>query len=200
MPTAPLTIREQITNRLRDDLVSGEFPAGATLRETELASKLGVSRGPIRDAFIQLSHEGFLTYQANRGVTVRDPPNPEDRGFITMVRQQIEGYVVEKGIADLDDVGIALVERALRRLKDACDSCEANRIAQCDIAFHEAILIACGGEDFVGAWRLLCSRMLLTYTRLENYEQSYQEHAKIFESLQTKKARATIAALKANIK
>ena len=200
MTPAPQTIRQQITNQIRDDLVSGVFPAGTTLRESDLASRLGVSRGPVRDAFIQLSHEGFLAYQANRGVTVRHPPDPADREFVTDIRKRMECYVIAKGIKQVTEDAIARVEAALSRLEAACEKADATEIAHCDIAFHESILIACGGEDLVDAWRLLCSRMLLAYTRHDNYRETYQEHADIFEAFKKKGSRATIAAIKANIK
>ncbi len=103
MASIPQTIREQVTSQIRDELVSGNFPAGATLRESELAERFGVSRGPIRDAFLQLSHEGFLAYQANRGVTVRHPPDPADREFITSLRKQVETHVIRKGLVRLSD-------------------------------------------------------------------------------------------------
>lgn len=200
MDSAPQTIRQQITNQIRNNLVSGAFPAGTTLRESELASRLGVSRGPVRDAFIQLSHEGFLEYQANRGVTVRQPPDPADREFVTDIRRRIESYVIAKGIKQITEDSVKSIESALARLKSACEKGDATEIAYCDIAFHESILIACGGEDLVGSWRLLCSRMLLAYTRHANYGQTYQEHADILEALKKKSSRAAIAAIKANIK
>ncbi len=200
MSAGPQTIREQITNQIRDKLVSGTFPSGSMLRETELASELGVSRGPIRDAFIQLSYEGFLSYQANRGVTVRSPPDPADREFITSVRQQIEIYVIEKGIESLQNEDIERVQNALQSLKQACDAGDSALLARHDIAFHQSIMVACGGEDFVAAWRQLCARMLLTYTRLGNYDQAYREHEDIFKALKSKDKRATIAAIKSNIR
>ncbi|TWT80806.1 putative HTH-type transcriptional regulator YdfH [Planctomycetes bacterium CA13] len=200
MNLRPITVREQVTNRIRDELVSGRFPAGTMLRETELASRLGVSRGPVRDAFIQLSNEGYLAYQANRGVTVRHPPQPEDRAFVTSIRVQIESHIIEEGIEDLTDEGIATVESALARMEAACETGVSTTIALHDIAFHEAILVACGGGDFVPAWRQLVARMMLTYTRLGDYDQMYEEHARIFADLREKNKEATIASIKANIK
>lgn len=194
------TIREQVTSQIRDDLVAGSFPAGATLRESELAERFGVSRGPIRDALLQLSQEGFLAYQANRGVTVRHPPDPEDREFITSLRRQVEIYVIKKGLSDLSEDAIKQIESALESLQVACVSGDVAAIARCDMAFHESILIGCGGADLVSAWRQLCARMLLTYTRLDDYQQAYREHAEILKALRAKKKQATIAAIKANIK
>ena len=62
------------------------------------------------------------------------------------------------------------------------------------------LLVACGGEDLVGAWRQLCSRMLLTYSRLKDYEEAYEEHEKIFEALKTRQIRSALSAISANIK
>lgn len=200
MTLAPQTVRDQVTNQIRDDLISGRFEPGTMLRETELAKRFGVSRGPVRDAFIKLSHEGYLSYHANRGVMVRLPPKPEDRKFITSLRQQIECHLIQKGIAEITDDALANVKSALSRLRKACDSGEATEVARRDIEFHESIMVACGGEDLVGAWRQLCSRMILTYSRHEDYDEAYHEHEDIFEALNTRKAKPTIAAIKANIK
>ena len=200
MGSIPRTIREQVTSQIRDELVAGTFPAGSALRESELAERFGVSRGPIRDALLQLSNEGFLAYQANRGVTVRHPPDPDDREFITSLRTQLETHVIKKGIATLSEESINKIESALNNLKSACDSGDVAAIASCDMAFHQAVLVGCGGEDLVPAWKQLCSRMLLIYTRLTDYQQAYREHVQIFEALQAKKKQAAIAALKTNIK
>ncbi|TWU38421.1 GntR family transcriptional regulator [Novipirellula artificiosorum] len=200
MSSAPKTIRERITGHIRDELVAGRFAPGSTLRETELASRFGVSRGPIRDAFLQLSQEGFLAYQANRGVTVRHPPDPDDREFITSVRKQMETHVLKKGLAKISDESIKIIESKLANLKDACDAGDVAAVARSDMAFHESIMVGCGGEDLVPAWRQLCSRMLLTYTRLGGYDQAHAEHATIFAAIQSRQIAAASAALVANIK
>ena len=193
------TIREQVTREIRDELVTGSFSAGQVLREAELASRYGVSRGPIRDAFLQLSQEGLLAYQANRGVTVRDAPHPENRPFILSLRTQIETWCVTRGLAALTDGGLAAVELALISLESSCRGGNVAAIARDDMAFHEAVLIGCGGEEFVQPWRQLCSRMLLAYTRLDDYREVYDEHAAILNPLRARDAEAVNDALHRNI-
>lgn len=200
MASIPRTIREQVTDQIRDDVVAGNFPAGQPLREGELAERFGVSRGPIRDAFLQLSQEGFLAYQANRGVTVRQPPESANRDFIVSLRQQIECYVIRQGLDQFEPAGIASIETSLQALKVACAGNDVAVVARCDMAFHEAVLIACGGADFLPVWKLLCSQMLLAYSRLGNYEQVYEEHLHILEALRGGKTAAAVAAIKANIR
>lgn len=189
-----------MTNQIRDDVVAGNFPAGHPLREGELARQFGVSRGPIRDAFLQLSQEGLLAYQANRGVTVRQPPESANREFIVSLRQQIECYVIRRGLKKLDDQGLAGIEAALGELQGACAGDDVAEVARCDMAFHEAVLVACGGEDFMAIWKLLCAQMLLAYSRLDNYDQVYEEHVEILHALRTGKKAAVASSIKSNIR
>ena len=190
------TIREQVTNQIRDDVVAGTFSAGEPLREGELAERFGVSRGPIRDAFLQLSQEGLLAYQANRGVTVRQAPDANNRDFVVSLRQQIECYVVERGYSKPVNGSWASVEAALENLRTACGTGNVADVAKSDMAFHEAILVACDGEEFLPVWKWLCSQMLLAYTRLENYEAVYDEHRAIFEAAKSGKKQELVTAIK----
>jgi DNA-binding GntR family transcriptional regulator len=200
MPLITRTIREQVTNQIRDEVVAGKFPPGHPLREGELAERFGVSRGPIRDAFLQLSQEGFLAYHANRGVTVRTRPKDENREFIVSLRQQIECFVVRRGLDQLRSGEFASIKSALDELKEACKGDDVVTVAKCDMAFHEAILVACGGGDFLSVWKLLCMQMLLTYTRLDNHQQVYDEHLAILAALESGPKQALMAAIKANIR
>ena len=68
------TIREQIADRIRADVLSGRIEPGTSLREVLLAKKYGVSRAPIRDALLQLSQEGLLVAKPNCGVKVGEAP------------------------------------------------------------------------------------------------------------------------------
>jgi GntR family transcriptional regulator, rspAB operon transcriptional repressor len=194
------TIREQVTRQLRDAVVSGEYPAGQPLREADVAERFGVSRGPIRDAFLQLSHEGFLAYQANCGVTVREAPDSLNREFIVSLRQQTECYTVKRGFEQLTTGPLDAVEEALTNLGKACADGDVARIAHCDVAFHQAIMEACGGDDLLPVWKWLCSQMLLSYSRLDDSAQIHKEHARILESIRAGSKQKTMAAIKANIR
>lgn len=196
----PQTVREQVTRALRDELVAGNFEGGHVLREVELAQRLGVSRGPVRDAFLQLSHEGFLAYVANRGVTVRHPPVKKNRDLIVSLRVQIEVFAVKSGLDEIDEEGFERIAVALRELKFACGNDSAAAVARCDMAFHEAVLLACGAEDFLEVWRQLCAKMLMAYSRLHDYGEVLEEHQHILDALKSKNKQEVIKALKENIR
>lgn len=193
------SIREQITGKIRDELVAGNFEAGLPLRETQMAKRFGVSRGPVRDAFLQLSQEGFLAYHSNRGVTVRHPPALEDRSFVASLRAQIELYIVHKGFEKLTPESHKQIAVALAGLKQACSDKDVIEVAKADMEFHRSILQECGGDDFLQTWRQLCARMLLTYSRLKSFDEAYAEHEEIFELIKKQDLDNALAALERNI-
>ncbi len=67
------TLPEQIAQRLRLDIMSGKLKPNHPLREQEVSERFGVSRGPIREVFRQLSQQGLLVTEPNKGVRVSLP-------------------------------------------------------------------------------------------------------------------------------
>ena len=66
------TLRSQIVSYLTDQIVSGELNPGMKLTESEIALKLGVSRGPIREAIRELVETGLVISLPYKGIHVRD--------------------------------------------------------------------------------------------------------------------------------
>lgn len=62
----PITRREAVLNRLRDDIVSGALPQGTVIKDAEMAARLGVSITPVREAITQLAAEGLIDIAPNR--------------------------------------------------------------------------------------------------------------------------------------
>ena len=68
-----VSTREQITDRLREDVFAGRLPAGERVSEASLAGRFGVSRGPIREALSLLTSEGLVVAKQTWGVSVAQP-------------------------------------------------------------------------------------------------------------------------------
>jgi len=60
-----------VSDSLRNDILNGEFPPGERLIELHLAERYRVGRAAIRSAIVELSAEGLVTHETNRGATVR---------------------------------------------------------------------------------------------------------------------------------
>ena len=61
-----------VRREIERQIVSGEVAAGAKLNEVDLSGELGVSRGPVREAFRALEQAGLVRTEKNRGVFVRE--------------------------------------------------------------------------------------------------------------------------------
>ncbi len=96
---------------LREMILAGALPAGAKLGEAELATRLEVSRTPVREALSRLAAEGLVELVPNRGARVARW-TPEDLEQIFELRLRLEPYAValavprlsETDLADLDDL------------------------------------------------------------------------------------------------
>src|SRR6201986_4591760 len=69
-PAAATLLSDEIVERLREAILAGMFAPGDRLREEQLADALGVSRGPVRNALLQLEREGMVLRRRNRGDSV----------------------------------------------------------------------------------------------------------------------------------
>ena len=69
-PARRRVLSDEVADSIRHAIVSGELPAGERLIEDELASQLGVSRGPVREALVRLGLEGLVVTERHRGATV----------------------------------------------------------------------------------------------------------------------------------
>ena len=90
------TIREQIADRIRADVLSGKLAEGTSLREQTLAKQYGVSRAPVRDALLQLTQEGLLVAKPNCGVKVGSPSGDEIQPLVIDLRRKIEVFALRK--------------------------------------------------------------------------------------------------------
>ncbi|MGV9802909.1 GntR family transcriptional regulator [Mycobacterium sp. NPDC003449] len=88
------TTVERISDVLRTALLSGDIAPGTALREVELAERMNVSRGSVREAFVRLSDEGLLRRTSFRGVEVKRLTDDEIRDLF-VARKLIELAAVD---------------------------------------------------------------------------------------------------------
>jgi DNA-binding GntR family transcriptional regulator len=116
-PPSPNALVDDTAAAIRKLIMSGEIPIGAQLRQAELATLLGVSRTPIREALRQLQTGGLIEVLPNRGAIVRVPAPWEVREAY-QVRAELEGLACELAVREitteaLDD--LSATNKVLRR-------------------------------------------------------------------------------------
>lgn len=89
----PQTLAYFILNKLRWRIITGDLQPGQPLREMEIQSHYGSSRGPVRESLRLLLQNGLVEHQQRRGFRVREY-SPEDIRNIYALRRTLEGMVV----------------------------------------------------------------------------------------------------------
>ena len=95
-PSIILSVKDQIAEQLRTDIISGDLAPNTKLNEKELAERFGLSRGPIRDVILQLTKEGLLISKSNVGASVNSILDPNMQKLMIELRRNIEVFAVEQ--------------------------------------------------------------------------------------------------------
>ena len=194
------TIREQVVDRLRDDVINQVFKPGENLREFVLAERYGVSRSPVRDALLQLTQEGLLVATPNCGARVGSPLDEEIQPLVLDLRIRSELFAMDRVIKQLTEAQIQKLRNRLEENKLACGGKNLAAMVKSDMAFHQAIIEMAGNEKLLGIWKQVSGYMMLHYERHSNWLESYREHKAIFDAIKKGDKKAARAALKANVR
>ena len=92
---------EQVCERIRSAILSGELKPGAKLTEQDLAAEFEVSRTPIREAIRQLEVERLVSRTPFVGVTVTQL-RPEEVIELLEIREVLEGLVARLATQNMD--------------------------------------------------------------------------------------------------
>jgi DNA-binding GntR family transcriptional regulator len=160
----PRSLTEMVIAQIRELIVAGRLVLGEQLSESALAEQLGVSRTPVREAFLRLETERLVEVRPQRGT-----------------------FVFQYGVAELRDIcelrevletgalRIALSRnrtRLIERLEGAANAAEAARVVDpgpyqaFDNAFHDALVKACENEELIEAYERISGRVRTIRYRL----------------------------------
>jgi DNA-binding GntR family transcriptional regulator len=143
------TISGRVFDLVRQAIVQLRFRPGNPLSEAEIARQMGVSRQPVREAFIKLGEVGLVEIRPQRGTFVRliSVREVETARFI---REAIEVAIVRKAALEASEADLAVLEDLIVRQR--AGGADNAAFLLLDEAFHQAIAASAGCED---AWRVL---------------------------------------------
>jgi DNA-binding GntR family transcriptional regulator len=158
---------ERIAAQLRSGIVSGRLAPGQALREVEIARQLGVSRGPVREAFQRLIQEGLLEAHPARGVFV--PQLAADdvadlylaRGAVEIAAAQL--LATSGTPAALGDLSAALAELQAAPPDDWAE------LARLDLRLHEVLVHSTGSKRLARMFATLAAETRLCMVALESF-------------------------------
>lgn len=188
-----------LSDMLRHEILAGQLPPGTLLSQTDLASRFGVSRIPVRDALQQLAAEHLVIVLPGKGAQVIELP-PDELAEIYDLRVLLECDLLRHAVAKAGPQDYAEAEYALRK-----SSLEAGRPgwADGDWAFHATLYAPAGRSRqlaMVEELRRTCVMHAAQYGRLAEETPAWlAEHEAIVRAYVAGQSEDAVQALKQHI-
>lgn len=137
------SLREGVLERVREAIVDGTLAPDEQLRDTEIATWLGVSRTPVREALLELGRAGLVRTRPGRS-TVVAPLDAAGVRDAQAVVAAMHGLAVEAAVPRLTDVDLGRMRAAHDAFDDAQRRGDMDAASAADHAFHAVAIDACG--------------------------------------------------------
>jgi len=191
---------DRIFDVLYEGVVNLTLPPGEKLSEAEVATRLGVSRQPVRDAFYRLSKLGFIQMRPQRATTV-SPISKEAVLQAYFIRSALEEQTMRDAARTLTAEDIAGLDRLIDQQEAAIQTGEFAEFHALDDRFHHDICVAAGLE-FV--WTLVKDNKghmdRVRYLSLSfGAPEAFSEHRAILAALRARDPEAAATAVRGHL-
>lgn len=152
------TLADEVAQRLKDEIISTEIGLGELLSVDRIATRMGVSRTPVREAFSILQHQGLLTVLPQRGSFVFRP-QAQDIEALVAFRLHLELGAAQLALRTGQKAASVALSAAFHDMEQARENDDLQRYAAADTAFHQAFFDHCGNPHFKEAHDLIAGRI-----------------------------------------
>lgn len=127
-----VTAVDAVRDTLRAAILRADIPGGARLIQTDIATQLGVSTTPVREAMRDLASEGLVTLDSHRIGTVRTP-DWDEMVEIVEIRHSLERAALRRAMENITDDELELARAIAGELAEEED---VGNWVQKNISFH----------------------------------------------------------------
>ena len=141
----PETLRSQVENFIRQEIITGRFKAGQKLIERELCEMLNISRAPLREALRKLEAEKLIVNIPHRGPTVRTISFAEAKEIYAL-RSLLEGHAAHEFARLATDQEVSELQIAARTLREGGELNSQEKVIASKAHFYEILLGGAGNS------------------------------------------------------
>jgi DNA-binding GntR family transcriptional regulator len=182
---------------------NGAMRPGERLSDSQISARLGISRGPVREALQKLTAEGLVTATAGHGFRVRVFTD-EDVDEIYSLRAALEALAAELAASRLVAADIEELQRLVGWMGARSKAGDWKGVLEADMMFHEKIVKAAGHGRLYVLWLQLRSQIIFiaNYTARQLYRDIKDiktRHQPIVDALRAKKPRSAAEASRIHV-
>jgi len=176
---------QQVYDWLHDRILRGDLAPGARLSETEIAGQVGVSRQPVREAFIRLTAAGLAEVRPQRGTFI----GRISVGAVLsarLIREAVESDLIRMVSATTSPALLAQLDQQLEAQREASARQHVEDFIALDDQFHRSLAKAAGHAD---VWDVLeglksqMNRLRYITARVFDHQKLLDQHTAIVEAL-----------------
>jgi len=179
--------RDWVFEHLYNAIKKGDFYSGQTLTERELATRLGVSRTPIREAFRLLENLGLVESHPHKGIRVISIPQEQIK-YLYQIREVLEGLGVKTLALSKNEEAIIHLRGLIEKAELAMQKEDIALLAKINTEFHLSIAYFSGNIYLKNTMQTLQSHMsLLMSTSLSHRgrpAENIREHRLILQAIE----------------
>jgi DNA-binding GntR family transcriptional regulator len=180
------TLPQQIYETLREKIISGAIPPGASLSEVSLARECEVSRTPLREAIRRLVSEGFAASVPHCGAKVMRPTR-EAASEIYQIREALEGIATREAALRLDTREIERLRTKFDRVRAAIAAGDKSDVGD---EIHDVVIQASGNSRLIHLMSIYRSQVTWLQRIVSDVplrlEASFREHDIILSALEAR--------------
>ena len=186
-------VRRQTAKLLRNAITSGRFAPGQRLVERDLCELLGVSRPSVREALRELESDGLIDIIPNRGPSVKYL-TAADAASVYQIRASLEALAARLFVENATDQQVAGLGAAVKRLAEAYESKDVERILAAKQDFYDVYFEGSGNHVIQSLLKSLNDRVTLlrrlTLSSPKRAKESIREIRSLFAAIKRRDAEA----------
>ncbi len=193
-------LTDEVAESVRQAIFDGAFQLGERLNEVDIASGLRVSRGPVREALVQLKQEGLVTGEWHRGAFVVELSQDDFREIATL-RTVLEVFAIRQAAAVGTDADAAALDAVVAAMSTTGIEQSDFEMIQLDIQFHDALYRTAHHARVYNARSSIRSQVLLSLVTRRAFNNNYyrdrviEEHTHLAAVIRSRDAEAAEAAI-----
>lgn len=182
--TRPAPLREGVYEALLELIVTRALKPGQHLVESDLATRLGISRQPVREALQRLSTEGWVDLRPAQGAFVHTPTE-EEADQLLVVRSLLETESARLAAANVTPEAIARLREICESGVAALEADDVDAVVAANAALHAAIVELAGNKVLAELAAQVDRRVRWYYTPVARQRgpESWTEHAALIDAL-----------------
>lgn len=152
------SLADQIYESLRSDIINGVLPPGDRIVELDIASEMGTSQSPVREALQRLERQGLVEKQA-RSATFVTQPSIDEIFELFSIRSLIEGFAIRRTVCCITPEQCDQLEMLIEQMQIAGQQNDMYQLTQIDMLFHRQIVLWSDSTALLRAWDPLFSQI-----------------------------------------